>query len=81
MSATCIQCKPKADPYESVIDLCYRHAAVDALEEALNSLLDGLEANYVEEGSGLTSEEWDKRVKKAREVSDLAAAKGGKEMT
>ncbi len=40
----------------------------ERMREALESLVDGLDSNHIEEGEGLSSEEWDKRIKEAKEA-------------
>lgn len=49
-----------------------QQARIDELADALDSLLDGLDANY-DERCGLTSQQWNARVRAVRAVAEKVA--------
>ena len=67
------KCKQLKELYEASIDLQIEERdktiaaekRVAELEDGLMSLLDGLDSNY-DERCGLTSKEWEQRIKEAR---------------
>jgi hypothetical protein len=57
--------------YDLEIEHCDKHATASDLLEALNEILDGLDANY-DERLGLTNQQWEQRIKNARQAIALA---------